>query len=169
MTIVKVTALDAPEGSLDTDEQRFVDMIRKYGWFNTRIFAEDGRPGYNFTTGFDVTLGCPEIMAFSFPTDVAYSVLADVFNQVKEGLTLEHGKAYDNFANLPVVFQPVQRTHYADYLGWSRWFYAGDAFDCWQLVWSDREGRFPWHAEFEAKYKGLQPNLANDDGIWRAN
>lgn len=165
MAIIKATALEAPEGTLDTDEQRFVDMIREHGWFNTRIFADEGgQPDYNFTTGFEVTLRCPEIMVFAFPKDVAHTILQDIFEQVEGGLKLEPNKAYNNFTNLPVIFQPVKKALYADYLGWSRWFYAGDHFDCWQMVWSDREGRFPWHPDFEMKYAVMQADLS--EGGW---
>jgi hypothetical protein len=27
---------------------------------------------------------------------------------------------------MEAVFPPVTKQHYRDYLGWSRWFYAGD-------------------------------------------
>jgi hypothetical protein len=47
-------------------------------------------------------------------------------------------------------------------LGWSRWFYGGDAFPCLQIVWSDRDGRFPWQSGFDPALAGLQPDLTEN-------
>ena len=37
-----------------------------------------------------------------------------------------------------------------DDLGYARWFYAGDGFEVFQIVWPDTSNRFPWDAGFAA-------------------
>ena len=54
---------------------------------------------------------------------------------------------------------PVAKRHYANHLGWSRWFYAGDDFPCQQIVWPDRAGLFPWEAGFDPTFANKQPDL----------
>lgn len=52
----------------------------------------------------------------------------------------------------------VAKRHFANFLGWSRWFYGGDEFPCLQLVWPDRSGLFPWEPDFDPEFGGDQPD-----------
>jgi hypothetical protein len=159
------TALDAPDDALDENERKFVRNIREYGWFNNRILPEDDLPGFNFTTGFQVTIGKPELIVFDLPQETAHSILWECFRRMKEGLILEAGKPYDEFLErFAVHFQPVDKAHYYEHLGWSRWFYGNDDFDCWQMIWPDKAGLFPWQAGYEERFLTLQPDLSS--GNW---
>jgi hypothetical protein len=59
----------------------------------------------------------------------------------------------------PVVFKEVRRERYRGVLGYGLWYYDGDAFPALQCVWPDKQGRFPWEAEFEERYRRMQPLL----------
>lgn len=159
------TALLAPEGTLDEDEQRFVSSIREHGWYRTRVFAEGDQPEFSFTTGFWVTLGQPELIVVGLQSDIAHAVLWDAFRYLKAGGQLPlRARTDDVFGNLPAVLYDMDKKFYPDYLGWSRWFYAGDDFPCLQVIWPDRSGVFPWEAGFDLSMIGLQPDLAK--GGW---
>ncbi|MBU6373907.1 MAG: DUF4262 domain-containing protein [Alphaproteobacteria bacterium] len=162
-----LTALDAPEEVLDEDEREFVAQIRTHGWFGTHIYAEGDASGFSFTTGFCVTLNHPEVIVFGLDGEIAHDVLWDVFRDVRDGRPLRAGVRLDGvLADLPIYVFPVDVRHYEDHLGWSRWFYAGDAFPCLQLVWPDAAGVFPWEPEFTPEFVGLQPDLTTHG--WRA-
>jgi hypothetical protein len=155
-----LTALDAPPDALDEAEQSFVAKIREHGWFRTSIFGEEEAPGYAFTTGFWVNASQPELIIFSMKNETAHSVLWDLFRDAKSGQALPVGKRTDAvFANLPAYAFPVARRHYRDLLGWSWWFYGGGDFPCLQIVWPDRDGRFPWQPDFDVEFAGDQPDL----------
>jgi hypothetical protein len=66
---------------------------------------------------------------------------------------------------LAFVF-PVAKRFYRDHLGWSRWFYRGDDFQCLQIVWPDRDQLFPWQPGFDDEFAGLQPDLSEHG--WQA-
>jgi hypothetical protein len=153
------TALDAPLDALDDHEKDFVSNIREHGWFRTSVFAEDGHVGFSYTTGLWLTLGFPEIIVFSLKTETAHSILWDVFRDVKSGKRPPIGKPTDIFANMDGVLFPVDHEHYAEHLGWSRWFYGGDDFPCLQLVWPDTRGVFPWQPGAEERFREDQPDL----------
>lgn len=156
-----LTALDAPEDKLDDDERDFVRNIREYGWFDNRILPEGELPGFNFTTGFSVTIGKPELIVFGLEQRAAHDVLWDAFRRMKDGLALEAGKPYAEFIDrFDIYFQPVDRAHYHEHLGWSRWFYRGDDFECWQMIWPDKSGIFPWQPGYDARFVTLQPDLS---------
>lgn len=154
------TALDAPTAALDGPEQRFVADVREHGWFHTTVSANAEGPGFSFTTGFWVNAGHPELILFGMKGEIAHDVLWDLFRDAKREKPLVVGKPMgDVFGNQPACLFPVAKRFYAEYLGWSRWFYGGDDFPCLQIVWPDREGMFPWEAGFDPAFAGSQPDL----------
>lgn len=156
------TALDAAPEQLDPDEQTFVAEVREHGWFHTNVFAENGSPGFSYTTGWWINIGQPEVVAFGMKSEVAHAVLWDLFRDAKAGGSVPTGLSNHVFANIPAYLFPVAGRHYPDHLGWSRWFYGGDTFPCLHLVWSDRDGRFPWQSGFDPTLAGLQPDLTEN-------
>jgi len=54
------------------------------------------------------------------------------------------------------------KRNYAAHLGWSMWFHGGSGFDCWQIVWPDRAGIFPWEDGFDATFAGDQRDLTEN-------
>lgn len=160
------TALDAPADLLDEHEQSFVAQIREHGWFRTSVLAEEDLPGFSYTTGFALNAGAPELIIFSMKIEVAHDVLWDLFRDVQAGRPLPCGVRTDAvFANLPAYVFPVARKHYAEHLGWSLWFYGGNDFDCWQIVWPDRAGVFPWEDGFDVAFAGDQPDLTENGWV----
>jgi hypothetical protein len=152
-----LTALQAPNEALDKSEQNFVANVREHGWFRTDIFEEEGHPGFSYSTG----VSCASRNSLCTKT-----VAHDIF-------TCSRGKTVWTPATIAIsrnaqgyVF-PVARKFYADHLGWSRWFYAGDDFPCLQIVWPDREGLFPWEDGFDQTFKGKQIDLTEHG--WRAS
>lgn len=157
---MKGTALDAPAEKLDDQEQRFVSVIREHGWFHTHVFGDEEGPGFDYTTGFQIGLGHPEIITFDMNKDVASTVLWDLYRSIGMGQEPAIGEPLHELTVLPLMLLPVSVDHYRDYLGWNRWFYGGDHFTCLQLVWTDREGLFPWQAGFDAgRFGARQPDL----------
>ncbi|RYF21092.1 MAG: DUF4262 domain-containing protein [Oxalobacteraceae bacterium] len=161
------TALDAPDDALDDQERTFVANVRKHGWFRTSVFAEDESPGFAYTTGFCVNAQRPELLISSMNDGIAHDIFWDLFRDAKSGVSLPVGQPLDNvFGNgLAFVF-PVAKRFYRDHLGWSRWFYGGDDFQCLQIVWPDRDQLFPWQPGFDEAFAGLQPDLSEDG--WQA-
>jgi hypothetical protein len=157
------TALDADPAKFDEHERKFVEIVREHGWHRMNVFADDHGPDFNYTTGFWLA-GFPEIIVFAMKPELASDVLWDMFRSQKSGTNYPAGAVTnDIFANLPACLIPVSKKYYREYLGWGRWFYGGDSFSCLQLVWTDREGLFPWQSGFSSEFDGLQPDLSNEN------
>ncbi|WP_025290488.1 DUF4262 domain-containing protein [Sphingomonas sanxanigenens] len=155
------TALDALPETLSASEKAFVTMIRENGFFRTEVLGDDEGPGFSFTTGFWVTAKHPELIMFSMTGDIAHDIFWDLFKDARSARSLPVGRRTDQvFANLPAYAFPVAKRHYADHLGWSRWFYGDDKFPCIQIVWPDRGGVFPWEKGFDATFVNDQPDLS---------
>jgi hypothetical protein len=154
------TALDAPTEALDEHEQNFVAKIREHGWMRTTVFADEDGPGFCYTTGFWLATGFPEIIVFSLKTETAHSILWDLFKDLQSGKRPAMGKPVpDIFGNIKAALVPCAKKYYRNYLGWNRWFYAGDEFECLQLVWPDTVGIFPWQPNFDERFRSDQPDL----------
>jgi hypothetical protein len=160
------TALDAPPEALDADEQSFVAKVRDHGWFRTAVFADEEGPGFSYSTGFWIKARKPEIILFGMKSEIAHQIFWDLFREAEAGRDIVVGQRTDGiFGNAPAYAFAMAKRHYADHLGWSRWFYGGDDFPCLQIVWPDRAGIFPWETGFDRAFADLQPDLTEDG--WR--
>lgn len=154
------TALEADPQKLDEHERDFVSIVREHGWHQMNVWGEEEAPGFSYTTGFWL-LGFPEIIVFSMERENASAVLWSMYNAQKSGEAYPmNTPVCDILTNVPVCLLPVDRQRYAEYLGWSRWFYGNDTFPCLQLVWPSREGVFPWHPGFPTDLAEHQPDLS---------
>jgi hypothetical protein len=157
------TALDAPPEVLDQHERSFVAKIREHGWFCTNVQADAEGPGFAYTTGFWVKIRKPEVIVFGLRNEIAHQVLWDIFHDAEEDRGLPVGiRTNQVFANIAAYAFPVAKRHYANHLGWSRWFYGGDNFPCLQIVWPDQAGVFPWEADFDQTFAEDQPDLTEN-------
>ena len=157
------TRLASPDDELDGPEQSFTGGIRQHGWMQTHTFDEDDKPGFSYTTGFEFSIGHPEIIAFKLGKEVANQVFWTLYRSAQRGTPVSRAVRLSGI--LPgddAYFLPVARRHYAAYLGWSRWFHQGDDFECLQLVWPDEAGVFPWEPSFDPNYAQAQIDLTED-------
>lgn len=155
-----LTALDTPPTALDEHELSFVSKVKEHGWARTSVVGDDEGPGFSFTTGIWVNESQPELLMFSMKDDIVRDVFWDLSRSAKKCVALPVGVRTDAaFAILPAYLFPVAKKHYANYLGWSRWFYGGDDFPCLHVVWPDRDGVFPWEHGFDAEFRADQPDL----------
>lgn len=163
------TALELPDEALDDGERHFLNTIKEHGWFSTRVFDHKGtQPDFTYSTGFSASFDFPEIIVFGLSKDTAHSVLWDVWRDIETNKKPPIGlKTIGIFGNADAVFLPVAKSAYPEHLGWSRWFYRGDNFDCLQLVWPDREGKFPWEQGFDNDLVTSQTDLTG--GGWKSH
>jgi len=159
------TALDADVSKLDEHEQRFVSEIRKHGWFGTAVFRDEEGPGFSYTTGFWLKFSFPEIITFSLTREIAHETFWHMYRTLEAGDLLAIGEPIKSiFENSRAALLPVSKGQFKNYLGWSRWFYCGDEFQCVQLVWTDRNDCFPWEVGYSAEFIKAQPDLT--EGSW---
>ena len=163
------TALDSDPERLDKHEKNIVANIREHGWFATHVHNNaddpDPKPTFSYTTGLWVTLGVPELIIFSMKRETAHKMFWSVFRALKAGQKFGHGaRIPDVLNNLDVALLPIDKRAIRQYMGWSMWFYGGDDFSCDQLIWPDRENRFPWHPGFDEALREDQPDLTR--GAW---
>jgi hypothetical protein len=149
------TALDTDLSALDEQEKEFVSQIRKHGWLGTHVFGDEEGPGFSYTTGLWLNRNFPEVITFSLRREIAHDTFWHIYRTIESGDVFAIGKPIESiFEGTEAALLPVSERHFKDRLGWSRWFYRGDAFQCVQLVWADRSGFFPGRA-------AIQPGLVH--------
>ena len=146
-----------PEGGA---QQKLVADVREYGCHILNVAGEN-RPDFSYSVGFYLNFGHPEIIVSGLPAEKAMQLINLACDNVRQGATFGDGTvsaALTQGASL--AFVGVAPEHYADRLGFACWFYQSlGGFPVVQLVWPDRQGRFPWDAAYDPSFKPLQDLL----------
>lgn len=145
----------------EESEKRVIQDVEKYG-FHMALLEDDGYlPAFVYTIGFYKTYQHPEIVVFGLKNEVTQHLLHHIGEEIKKGTKFLTGIDYNGFlSNYPIRFIKVDIEHYADYLGFGGWFYNNSFdFPAYQLVWTDKEGKYPWEENFYENWKFKQPIL----------
>ena len=132
---------------LSDGDRKLLGDVERHGWHVVHVHPYAGRdPMWSFTVGLPLTWGHPELVVFGLHADTAHAVLGSAVEAIREGRRYAPGADHDDvLEEHPVRFVPVRRHWYASFLGYAQWFHESDGgFDVLQLVWPDREGRWPW-------------------------
>jgi hypothetical protein len=148
-------------------EQRIRAAIAEHGWFCTAVFDPDGaEPDFAYSVGFTQTLRQPEFIIFGLPSDTAKPILWDVFDGLKSGRVPEDGLRWsDLIQGYDCVIRRVHPTQVTrEYFNSALWLWGdpaerGEPLSAYQIVWPDRDGRFPWDAGCAQWARDHQPAL----------
>lgn len=142
-------------------EKKILDDVEKYG-FHVGIIPEDEYlPGFAYTIGLFKTYKHPEIIVFGLNNEVMHRILNSLGEEIKSGKTFSPNKDYDNIiSGFPIKLIEVKKEYYRDYFGYAGWFYDNKFdFPAYQLVWTDKEKKYPWESGFNENWKFKQPIL----------
>jgi hypothetical protein len=135
--------------------------IEQFGWTVMLVEATPYLPGFAYTIGLWQNFGHPEIIAFGLSTNTLHLSLNTVGEMVKAGRKMEFGKIYTDeiFEQSDVQFLQVDQRNVTDYFGQAIEYYNSADFPALQLVWTDRNNKFPWEEGFETEFEFRQPLL----------
>ncbi|WP_213769558.1 DUF4262 domain-containing protein [Bradyrhizobium sp. dw_78] len=149
-----------PKADHEADEIIFRN-VRKHGCHIATI--GDGDPPFAFSIGLFLNYGHPELIIFGMRPESAQLIINDVRDRAAAGHTFVDGDISDDFLldGYKLAFWHVPLMAYPEYLGMAIWFYGKSPrpFPCLQLIWQDRNRRFPWEAECSPEVKADQPLL----------
>jgi hypothetical protein len=145
----------------DKNEQRVIDDIAEYGWHCVGILADGQHVQYSFTIGLFHSYSHPELIIFGLPAEVSHQILAIAANAAKASAPLDLTRATDALLDgYSCCFSEVPFSEYRDHVGYARWYYGGNVFPLYQVVWPSRSGLFPWHPDASAEFRAIQPVIA---------
>ena len=120
----------------------------------------DGQPGYSYTIGLPYSFEHAEVVVFGLSPDVAEELLNAVADEAADGAKFAADAQHDGLLHgYPVRFFAVAKGWYGQFLQTALWAHEGDGFECLQLVWPDKQGRWPWHDDVREGFAEMQPVL----------
>lgn len=118
-----------------------------------------------FTLGLYHLRQRPEVVAFGLPEELAGRVLELVADDVEEGVAYAVGQKHDGIVHgYPVTFGKVTAAQVRALLPELVEAYGTDEVPVLQLVYPDRQGRWPWDADVREGFREAQPVLERLDG-----
>ena len=148
------------------NENKFSADIEKFGWTVMLVEATDYLSSFAYTVGLWKNYKQPEIISFGLTTKTLHLILNDAGEIVKKGQTIEVEKSYDDFfENSNTEFVKVDSKNISDYFGQAINFYETKDFPAMQLVWTDRNNKFPWDKDYEKEFEFRQPLLDRNAGF----
>lgn len=142
------------------DEERTNSNIEKYGLSVVMIERTDYLPSFAYSIGLWKKFGHPELISFGLTTKTLHEIINLAADIVKSGQKLETGKVYtDFFETGKSEFVSVDKRNVGDYFGYAIDFYNTADFPALQLIWTDRNDKFPWDSGFEEEFIYKQPLL----------
>ena len=148
---------------MDEHEAQTLADVDRFGWSVLKV-SNDAGPDFAYSVGMFRTLGHPEILLFGLPLDVMHQLINDVGARVRGGTRYKAGQVTDEFLEgYDVTFRTVPTFQYEGHLGWANWLYGGTEYPVLQLIYPDRQHRWPWDASVEVGFRENQPVLADAD------
>jgi Domain of unknown function (DUF4262) len=148
------------ESGLDEPERKVLANIAKFGWHCTNILAEGALPQYSFTIGFFQTWKYPELLVMELKSTVAHALLQIVARALREGKRFDLEALDEDLLNdYACCSVQVPKSEYREHVGFARWYYEGDEFPLYQIIWPSKEGHFPWNRAARLEYKCKQKVL----------
>lgn len=146
----------------DNDAKKAIkENIDAFGCHLVLLEADNYLPGFVYTIGLFEKFNHPEIICFGLNNDVMGAMLNHACDLIKQGEVFEIDKLYNGFLQgYQIQFIEVDEEFYADYVGYAGWYYQNSFyFPLLQIVWTDKQHKFPWEVEFNSDWKFKQPLL----------
>jgi hypothetical protein len=134
--------------------------IQQFGLQVMLVGSTAYSPSFAYSIGLWKKYKHPELICFGLPNDLAHPILNDVAEMIKNGEIMETGKSYlDIFKHSRAAFLIVDPENIGDYFGLAIKYYHSSDFPALQLIWTDRNDKFPWEEGFEEVFLYKQPLL----------
>lgn len=134
--------------------------IDKFGLQVIMVSSTSYSPSFAYSIGLWETYKHPEIICFGLSDNLGHEIINDVAEIIKQGTTIKVGENYTGiFKDSRAEFLKVDKRNIEDYFGVALEHYKGRQFEALQLIWTDRNDKFPWEENFEKEFLYKQPLL----------
>lgn len=145
---------------IDGLEEIVCQNVEQYGLHVMSVSDGGDDGGFSYSIGMWKTLGAPELLCLGLPAKSAHSIINHVADLVREGAKLQDGAEREDVLNgYPCRFRTLAPRHYREHMGYANWYYEGKPFPVLQLVYPDREGRWPGDEGTSDDFNRQQPIL----------
>lgn len=147
---------------MGTFENKVRADIASHGWSVVKIEPDAVGPGFAYTIGLQERFGHPEVIVVGLPTALAHRLINEVGEAIRMGSRYAAGQRYDDvLREHAVTFRAVPDYQLAAYCGSAQRHYKGHALRVVQLIYPDRQGKWPWAEDVTPTFRAGQPVLAD--------
>ena len=134
--------------------------VEKYGLSVMLVSEDEECPKFGYSIGLYRNFNHPEIIVFGLSPDLMAWIINEIAQRIKNGERCEIGKEYEGLLEgYNCVFGEAPKDCYPEYFGYAMSFYKGVDFPALQLVWPDKENKWPWEIDFNHQWIWSQPLL----------
>lgn len=146
--------------------------VGEHGWAVPGAIGSEGMPPWAYSVGVWLTCQSAELVVCGAPMENMTGIIDSIASRIADGVRIEPGDTLDGICPARLAVRPVD-------LSWRKTslFEVSDEFYGFvrppylQVVWADRQGRFPWQPLFHTAYRDHQPFLwlpkdDNPPGPW---
>jgi hypothetical protein len=135
--------------------------VSEHGWAISGRHGDQAAPPWAYSVGMWLTCQAPELVLCGLPVENAATIINAIGARIAEGADFGPDDVLDDICPAPLAFRPVEPSWRATdgLLAVSDSFYGMVRPPYLQVVWSDKNGRFPWDAGFQSAFDRMQPLL----------
>lgn len=141
-------------------EQMILDNICRYGWHSNSVGTALDASIFAYTVGFFHSYRHPELLVFGLTPESAHGLFTAAARMIARGRALDTSTPTEELlvarACIPV---DVPRRFYAEFATSARWYYNGNRFPMYQVVWPSDDGLYPWNPKAPDAFVREQPVL----------
>jgi hypothetical protein len=131
--------------------RKVADDVKKYGWHCLHVSPRLGEVGASFTYTIGLVASCahPEVMIFGLERQKSHAILSECVDMIKSGTRFPVDQPVPDVLarNFHVVFKPIRKDCFAEYLGTAIRYYGHRNFEAYVLFWPDKDSHFVWESE----------------------
>ena len=135
--------------------------IQSYGLHILKVTGDEEWPEFAYTVGLFHSFNHPEVIVLGLPGETAQAILNNLADVIRTGKRFAAGEVsevlLENYACKFLAIPPAQVTAH---FGWAFWYYGDSPFPTLQLVYPDREHRWPWDKGVATGFLEQQPILS---------
>jgi uncharacterized protein DUF4262 len=155
-------ARHATDTGLSEHDRNVLERREDHGWFVMKIAEDDRGPGFAYTFGLYEEFKHPELVLYGLDPGHMHRLLNDAGKRIKAGTRYyqDGDVIHDLLEGYRCAFRSVNPRWYSKTCTWALWFYQQRSFPVLQLVWPDKNSRFPWDTGFDDSLRSKQPDLS---------
>jgi hypothetical protein len=157
-------ATTASPWTVTDDAEAFIrDRVADHGWSVQLVPAGDtsAEPAFAYTIGLFHNFKHPELIVLGLRTELMHSMLNTVAERVKAGQVFAAGdRLSEVIGGFEVTLREVLHpASFKAHVGYALWFYGEKSFPLFQVVWPDRQARFPGEPGTSEAFNRQEPIL----------
>lgn len=142
-------------------ERQVLDDVDENGLHVVHVPEGDEKPAYSYSVGLWHSFGTPEVLVFGLEPEIAGDLIEAVADEAAEGRAFAVDSRHDGLLHgYSVRFVAVPDHCRTTHLPLAHWAYGDQPFPILQLVWPDKQGRWPWSPDARVGFRSVQPVLS---------